>query len=322
MLTSTSFSLITSAQNNIEKTITLQGQVTTVNQIMLGAWLGENAITTTEVHAALLDWTSESGKGLDWIDVMGIFGYASNPQPLFQIDDYKPLIQAGLVEGVYITWQTSEEWEPWDGGGVTTQAVAKGQYDNYIHQQAINCKNANYPIIIRINQEFNGDWAGWGTNSTTYILMWKHIVDIFRAEGANNVKFFWCANYADTGGRHFQDYYPGDLYVDYVGIDMYANNDWSWWSNPEKQLGNTYGNVYDTYNSKPFIIGEWGLSSSITEQQNADWITAFFNAVESRSNIIAINHWRGTQDGWSVDLHPQAFDIYKNRIATNLYLPN
>ena len=292
----------------------------TTQRVMLGSWGGETAIQTTDVNTWANSWQTDTGKGLAWYAIMSNFGPSSNPQPMIYIDEYKPLVEQGLFKGIIYTWQPSFDWS-WDRpNGTCTSQIASGVYDVYIRQEAIRSRNAGYPIIIRFGHEMNGDWAGWGTSAATFKQAWIKVVSIFRSENVYNVKFLWCPNYADTGGRSFQDYYPGDTYVDYVGTDVYANNDWGWWYLPERQIGNINGNVYDTYSNKPYIIGEWGCSSAITETQNADWMTRLFDAVENRSRIVGIVHWQGNQEGWRVDLHPEAFQIYKARTASGMYV--
>jgi beta-mannanase len=320
---------MTSADLSTSQKIPFYGTIlnnSTSQKVMLGAWLGEEALSATQLQTAIPNWEISSGKGLAWYAIMTNFGPPSNPQPLSFIDSYKPLIQQDLFNGVIYTWQPSYD-SNWDQpNGTCTSQIASGVYDTYIRQEANRCKIAAYPIIIRWGHEMNSYWAGWATNAETYKQAWRHVVDIFRNEGATNVKFFWCPNYNDNpwdGSRNFELYYPGDNYVDYVGIDAYANNDYSLWANAEIQIGNNgKRSVYNTYTNKPYIIGEWGCSNAISETDNANWMTSLFNAIENRSRIIAAIHWRGNQDGWRVDLHPQAFAIYKTRTASDLYITN
>ena len=146
------------------------------------------------------------------------------------------------------------------------------------------------------------------------------MVNIFRQENASNVSFFWCPNYnSNPTSRVMTDYYPGDLYVDYVGVDLYANSEYNTWGTAERQLTNLNGNVYDTFNAKPFIVGEFGLANSLSDAQNAQWLAGFFDAIEKRDRIVAITHWHEDWNGASIDLYPQAFNLYKTRIVD--YLP-
>jgi len=56
----------------------------------------------------------------------------------------------------------------------------------------------------------------------TYIAAFRHIVDIFRANGATNVKWVFNVNCDNVGnGTSYLGHYPGDNYVDYTSIDGY-----------------------------------------------------------------------------------------------------
>ena len=53
---------------------------------------------------------------------------------------------------------------------------------------------------------------------------WKHIVDIFRSVGANNVSYVWCPNFiypSTTTWPTYASLYPGDSYVDWTCLDGY-----------------------------------------------------------------------------------------------------
>ncbi|GAF04104.1 glycosyl hydrolase [Saccharicrinis fermentans] len=77
-----------------------------------------------------------------------------------------------------------------------------------------------FPIVFRLFHEMDGDWFWWGTKATNhskqlYIEFYKMSVDYIK-ERTSLVLFAWSPNYTLQ-----EDYYPGDDYVDIVGIDMY-----------------------------------------------------------------------------------------------------
>ena len=86
--------------------------------------------------------------------------------------------------------------------------------------KAITIINAlDMPIVFRPFHEMNGGWFWWGKNAyggaTSYKKMYQFTVNYVSAR-TNNVLFEWSPNYPfDT------NYYPGDAYVDVVGVDMY-----------------------------------------------------------------------------------------------------
>ena len=83
------------------------------------------------------------------------------------------------------------------------------------------------PIIFRPWHEMNGDWFWWGTKSCTpqqYIKLFKMTVDYFRQAKLTHIVWSYSPNASsdDTPERFFS-FYPGDKYVDLLGVDLYQH---------------------------------------------------------------------------------------------------
>jgi beta-mannanase len=81
------------------------------------------------------------------------------------------------------------------------------------------------PIVVRLFHEMNGNWMWWGTQayggSDSYIKMYKYAVDYIKNR-TQYALFAWTPNYPfDSGNNPGINYYPGDNYVDVVGVDFY-----------------------------------------------------------------------------------------------------
>ena len=120
----------------------------------------------------------------------------------------------------------------------TLPAVVAGTHDatftnaaNRILAAAATGQPSNTPILIRTGWEFNllsqeqraFDAAGNPTPGV-YVDAFRRVVGLFRAV-SNRFRFVWCANVgpATENGLTVTDCYPGDGYVDYVGLDIYAD---------------------------------------------------------------------------------------------------
>lgn len=187
-------------------------------------------------------------------------------------------------------------WEPWNYGArdlVNQSAyqlrdITAGNWDADIHRWARQIKAFGYPVIFRPMCEMNGDWTSWsgtvnGNVPADYIPAWRHIHDIFVAEGATNAAFLWSPNRDGSSTdavNTFNRYYPGDAYVDYVGIDgynwgrMYTTPEWtsSWQSFTE-----VFRYSYDAFTARtarPVIIAE--TASTELGGDKAAWITDAF----------------------------------------------
>ena len=135
-------------------------------------------------------------------------------------------------------------------------------------------------VTIRLGYEFDGGWNPFGNlNSMSnmpgnYIKAWQNIVTTMRANDPKHlIKFCW--NPTDSNVQIYTpDYYPGDAYVDYVGIDTYDvsyKGDYpvgtaqptkaqqsAAWTNSELPRINAFADLARAH-AKPMVIGEWGL---------------------------------------------------------------
>jgi len=72
----------------------------------------------------------------------------------------------------------------------------------------------------------NGYWYSWGhrhTSPAVFVAAWRHIVTVFREQGATNVTWMWTINIIDKHGGIPSParWWPGSAYVNWVGIDGY-----------------------------------------------------------------------------------------------------
>src|SRR5690625_22929 len=85
------------------------------------------------------------------------------------------------------------------------------------------------PMIFRPWHEHNGDWFWWGkghTSESDYIALWRFTVDYLHDEhGLTNLLYAYSPDRSRIELDHFErDYlhgYPGDDYVDILGLDNY-----------------------------------------------------------------------------------------------------
>jgi len=116
---------------------------------------------------------------------------------------------------------------------VSLAAIASGQYDAYLRTFADQVRSYRKPVILSFGHEMNGSWYSWGNTRTppaTFKAAWRHIVQQFRSQRANNVSWLWTINIIDTRGGipAPAPWWPGSSYVNLVGIDgYYFGRSWS-----------------------------------------------------------------------------------------------
>jgi mannan endo-1,4-beta-mannosidase len=116
-----------------------------------------------------------------------------------------------------------------DPGGISIGSIASGKYDAYLTAYADAVRGYHRPVILSFGHEMNGYWYSWGYQNTpaaVFVAAWRHIVTLFRGQGARNVTWLWTVNVIHKRARvpSPRPWWPGDSYVNWVGIDGYYNN--------------------------------------------------------------------------------------------------
>lgn len=172
---------------------------------------------------------------------------------------------------------------------VSLEKGAAGAYNHHFRQLAENLvKHGLADAILRPGWEFNGGWYAWAAKgkSAAFAEYWRQVVRTMRAvPGAEQLRFAWNPT---LGEQDFpaEQAWPGDAFVDYVGLDVYDET-WSRESYPwpkdsdaaaiaarqrkvwaEWIFGSARGlrfwRDFAAAHGKPLVIPEWGV-----KRQNA-----------------------------------------------------
>ena len=222
-----------------------------------------------------------------------------------------------------LTWGSCQQGQHNPSCG--DQAIANGSYDAYLQQWARAAAAYGKPFYLRFDHEMNGFWYPWnpGSNGNTdfsFVAMWQHVHNIFVAEGATKVRWVWCPN-TTPGGTNFVNMYPGDAYVDYVGLDGY-----NWgpihprgWHSFLDEFSHDYAALGKMTN-KPVIIGE--TASTELGGDKAAWITQSLlgEVPNSFPRIIGIFWFNANKEtDWRVNSSPASLAAYQRVAASPLY---
>ena len=217
----------------------------------------------------------------------------------------QPILDRGAVP--MITWEPTNAAD--SAHPYTPAQVASGAYDDYIRRAADEAVAYDKPFFVRLAHEMNGVWSPWGpgvsgNTPADYIAMWQHVVSIFRSEGATNVRWVWSPNVSggSTGVGPFEPYYPGDDWVDEVGLDGYNFG--------TSATGQTWHNFFEVFShsydalaaltGKPMIIAE--TSSTEAGGDKAAWINGIASEISSFPRIRALIWFdRNKESDWRVD---------------------
>jgi beta-mannanase len=216
----------------------------------------------------------------------------------------------------------------------TLKMVADGDFDSLLRDHfAVPIAQWGHPMFIRLNWEFNGNWYPWavGVNGNTaadYVAAWRHVVDLFRANGATNVSWVWCANAwaSGYGLSTLAQAYPGDAYVDWTALDGYRH------VGSGLTFSQIFGRYYDYITTtlaptKPIMIAETATVEQITGGlSKAQWIADMFNAIPTRfpklAALLYFDENYGSEGNYSLDSSPAASQAWRDGIAASAFQAN
>lgn len=137
----------------------------------------------------------------------------------------------------------------------TLASVAAGGSDSYLKRLAGQVRDFGHPVILSFAHEMNGDWYPWGAGHATpaqFIAAWRHVVQVFRSQGADNVTWVWTVNSINLGSPALRQWWPGSKWVNWVGIDGYYYFSYQNFANV---FGQTLAEIR-TFTGDPAFIGE------------------------------------------------------------------
>lgn len=185
-------------------------------------------------------------------------------------------------------------WEP--EGYITAEDVASGYYDSYFETfflESIDYSNRGGnmdPVWLRPMSEMNGGWtfvgnaAAWGGDPLNFRRAWRRMFNAAEQVGADTEHIFlWSPNgYTYNGEDHMPDkYYPGDQYVDWVGLSLYVQGTVPY---PNNLMTGTAGvgsfDFYSNYSYKPMMISE-GAFRPKDGVDGEEWMRQWFALPEN-----------------------------------------
>lgn len=240
----------------------------------------------------------------------------------FPAEAVNKVYQDGRI--LMLTLQPFSEGQTW----IAVPEIINGQYDVQIKEWAVGLKNIGEPVFVSPLNEMNSDWDPWcawffGKDTDLYIEAWRHIVDIFREAQADNVLFVWNphdGSFPDFQWNNAHLYYPGDDYVDWIGLTGYNNgtthpgDEWREFDEIYKPL---YADYEKRYPDKPFIIAEFACNEK--GGVKAKWIEkAMASIANNNYPNIKIAIWYDNQvNAWhyELDSSEEAFAAFQKGLG-------
>lgn len=202
------------------------------------------------------------------------------------------------------------------------QRINSGQTDDYWRAWAKDAKAFDDEVIIRFGFEMNGDWFGWGQQPEAFIAAWKRVHTIVRdQEGARKVQFMFSPNVEWDAKRRLtaiELYYPGDDYVQLLGLDGYNFGDshsrWHSWQSYDQIFEKSIAKM--SQSKKPLILAEIGCAEG---PRKAGWMSDFLQKAKADPRVdgfIYFNHFDPNkgEPNWLLDSDAETLRVFQAAI--------
>jgi hypothetical protein len=272
-----------------------------------------------------------------------LFGLDDHWENDIVADDTQDGALSGIV-GTFLNWGTTKatsivNYAKWARGRkaipmidlyppttVTLASIAAGSQDTKLIAEAKALHTWNHAFIFRLFPEMNGPWESYapGTNGNTvaqFIAAWRHVVTLFRQNGASKVMFVWNPDKEIRGqAETLQALWPGSTYVNWVGVDVFDREDKAHgtFPNPVTAISTTVSDIRK-FSSQPLMIAE---SGTVTSPVKASWIQQLFTGTASLGvkAVVYFNEMGSVANGsatWRLDSSTAALAATKQTLASS-----
>lgn len=180
--------------------------------------------------------------------------------------------------------------------------ILDGNYDKFLISIAKDIADFGHPVFVRLFNEMNGDWCNYSAYHTSrdtmiYKKVYRYIWNVFADQGAcANTLWIWNPNggsFPDYTWNDQRCYYPGDKYVDIVGITAYNTGNYykdEKWTEFTEKYDPIYREITAEY-SHPIFITEF--SCAVRGGDKLSWINTMFEEIQKYKKIKVAIWWDG-----------------------------
>ncbi len=200
----------------------------------------------------------------------------------------------------------------------------------------------NKPMFVRFANEMN--CSGLGDEPQKYVEVFRTVADLIHKY--ENLATVWSPNDLGALDRPFEYFYPGDKYVDWVGVSCYSikyfmgnkntaqkdsvyfmTGDYAWATNRLKPVIDFMkkNNI-----QKPVMISEGGVPTNNKFGENLEeWSTPrlhnmFYNVIMKYPQVKLINYFnvkrQNESERFDISDYPYAVDIFKEALNCGAYI--
>jgi mannan endo-1,4-beta-mannosidase len=249
------------------------------------SYLGVYAAGSPSAYQPVADFAKAAGRQPNLI------GYFSGWTEPFAIPFAQQIRHHGAVTIVQI-----------DPTLASVPGIAAGRYDSYLRTYADSVRDFGHPVVIGFGHEMNAPWYPWGYHRLppqTFVAAWRHIVTLFRRQGADNVTWLWTINADRSDTGPIRSWWPGARYVTWVGIDGY-------YYRPSDTFATVFGTTIHqvrAFAHKPVLLSETAVGRRADQYAQ---ITNLFTGMKQYNALGLVWFDKAQHDGvyhqdWRID---------------------
>ncbi len=296
--------------------------------LLFGAYVGgktgeEDDMTLNDVVA----YERLVGRRVDWV-------YFSNNwyrSRRFPVTTAKWIRKHGATPFVRLMMRSDPEQDHADPL-YKTKSIARGDFDPDLTRWMQEAARFGTPILAEYGTEMNGEWFQWNARwngrrkgAERFAAAYRHIIDLSRKNGATNIIWVFHVNWADgppKSWNRMEKYYPGDSYIDWLGISLYSMQA-PFETEPTAfaEIRNTFARLNHMAAEKPVIIAEFGTDVHNPREPAAPWAKAALKLIYSRQlpNLIGFSWWNETWPNDDNPIHDTDTRLQSDKALTQVF---
>ncbi|MFF5428278.1 MULTISPECIES: glycoside hydrolase family 26 protein [unclassified Streptomyces] len=211
-----------------------------------------------------------------------------------------------------LAWESTVWKEPHHAGYTETQLgwknIASGQYDEAILDPQIRrIKDYGKRVFLSFDQEADARIKEGAGTPAEYVAAYRHLHDRFQRLGADNVVWVWTVSGYLGSADTMKRLYPGDAYVDWIGMDQYnyhlCHGTTKWLDFDRSQRPGHDWLRENISADKPVMLAEFSTAPDPERpERQRDWYAAVPGVAPTLPKVKAYVHWNRAVPGPGCDL--------------------
>lgn len=162
---------------------------------------------------------------------------------------------------------------------------------------AIGRELANHPgpVLLRFAHEMDkpGQYPWSFADPSHYLRLYHAVHDKVSTLKATNIHWVW----SPIGSPRADRYWPGDHYVDVIGLSIYASRAW----NQDRTL-DSFADILHRQQwlhrryGRPLLVAEAGVSGPSADQRQ--WLTEALQTIGSSAEVCGLVYFQAPQPRW------------------------